>query len=152
MKEENKVLMANEIVLNFKLTIYGCIIALVITSIYGEYIYPPKTYYTPPEKLLFAGEVLNIEWPDSEDGDAVFVPYDAINLGIHWSAYFSNESKYDEIAFMRCVGKTRNYPYPESPKISDVIEAINETRIKCYKKDLVNFFVKTILYSILFYQ
>lgn len=150
MKTENKILIAHEIVLNFKLIIYSCILAILITIIYGVCIYPPKTHYTPPTnytpptKSLLWGELYNDEWPESEDGDAVFVPSNVINIGTYWSAYFSNETKYDEIAYMQCVSSTRSYQYSKNPKVSDVIEAINKTRMQWYKKDLLDCFALSI--------
>lgn len=140
MKTENKILIANEIVLNLKLIAYSCILAILATTIYGIYIYPSKTHYTPPTKFLLGKTLLNAEWPESEDGDAVFVPSNIINIGTHWSAYFSNETKYDDIAYMACISPTRHYQYPKNPKISDVIEAINKTRMEWYRKDLLNCF------------
>lgn len=144
MKTENKILIAHEIVLNFKLIIYSCILAILITIIYGVCIYPPKTHYTPPTKSLLLGKLYNAEWPESEDGDAVFVPSDAFYIGTYWGAYFSNKTKYDETAFMQCLTLTGSYQYSENPKISDVIEAINKTRIECYKKDLLDCFALSI--------
>lgn len=146
MKEENKRLVAKEIVCNLKVIGVGILIGLLATGIYAVIMYPSQTHYTAPiSDLLFD------KWPETEEGDAVFVPEGAINVGIHFMAYFSNETKYDNSAFMRCVSSYHDYPYPLNPKISDVIQAINNTRFEFYKYDVLSFLKDSISYMILFF-
>ncbi len=145
MKEENKRSVAKEIVCNLKVIGVGILIGLLATGIYAVIMYPTKTHYTAPTGYFYE------EWPKTEDGDAVFVPEGAINVGTHFMAYFSNETKYDNPAFMRCVAYYHDYPYPINPKISDVIQAINNTRFEYYKYDVLAFLKDSILYMILFF-
>lgn len=151
MKEENKRLVAKEIVCNIKVIGVGILMGLLVTGIYAVIIHPSQTHYTAPDKYLFAGTVINAEWPETEDGDAVFVPKGAINVGTHFRAYFSNETKYDDAAYVQCVSYYNRYPYPSNPKISDVIQAINDTRLKLYKYDVLSFLKSSMLYVILFF-
>ena len=151
MKEENKRLVAKEIVCNIKVIGVGILIGLLVTGIYAVIIHPSLTHYTAPDKFHFAGAVINEEWPETEEGDAVFVPKGVWNLGTHFGAYFSNKTKYDNSAFMRCVSTYHSYPYPSNPKISDVIQAINDTRLELYKYDVLSFLKSSMLYMILFF-
>lgn len=141
MKEETKTKVAKEIVINFKLIVLGILIGLLATGIYAVKMYPPKTHYTRPDYY-------STEWPASEEGDAVFPPENARNVGRYFSAYISNSTKYDDAAMMKCV-LNRDYSLSLFPTISDVINEINKTRLELYKKDVISFFEDYILYIIL---
>jgi len=145
MEEKNKRIIAKEIVLNLKMIGIGIFIGAVIGFAYGYCVYPPKTTYTPPGKIVINNVEIGKEWPETENGKAVLIPDGVINIGEYWSAYFSNESKYDDKIFPWIL-RDGNYSFS---KVSDVINCINSERIKYYREDLLNFMSWAILASIL---
>ena len=147
MKEGTKTTIAKEIVLNVKLVGAGIIIGILIMAAYGHYVFPHETHYTSPGRFEWNGKVIH-DWPEDDTGDAQFVPQGTINIGAYWSAYFSNASKYDDYAYSRCFDRYPDYPYPHNPRISDVINAINKTRMECFKKDIKQFGLLSMLFSV----
>lgn len=143
MNTKQKVVIAKELVINFKLIGLGVIIGLFTLLIYGIVVYPGHTHYRAPFYE-------DSRWPSSDCGDAVFVKEWEVNIGDYFYHYFSNESKYDTSAYCICISSTKSYKYPPYPQISDVIEAINITRFELYKDDLMTFGLYSIIISIIF--